>query len=216
MAFKNSFRGRLQKQAEQLLMQKTSYPAAKIRRWKSESPARPGLRVARQPSFGFTISSFGFWLVLVVSSLAIMLCTGCLTAGPPLPAVNLKEPGWIVREGQAIWRRKDGEPGVAGEMLVATAPGGRAFVEFSKPPFPIVTAQTTSSQWEAQFPAQSRRYSGHGAPPKRLIWLYLPRVLLGEQPPANWSWHKDENGWRLENGTTGESVEGFFSSEANG
>jgi hypothetical protein len=134
---------------------------------------------------------------------------GCRDFGPPMPPANLQEPGWTVREGQAVWRKK-GSPGVAGEVLVATRADGRSFVHFTKPPFPMVNAQATPNHWEVNFPAQNKRYSGPGIPPERVIWLHLPRVLLGSAPPKNWIWHQSETAWRLENRATGESVEGVF------
>jgi hypothetical protein len=100
---------------------------------------------------------------------------------------------------------------MAGDVLVATrAEDSRAFVQFSKTPFPFLVGQIADDQWEVEFPAQHQRYSGHGNPPTRLIWLYLPRVLRGEPPPKNWDWKQDASGWRLENTATQEAVEGVF------
>jgi hypothetical protein len=130
----------------------------------------------------------------------------------PLPQADLKEPGWTVRDGQAVWRLPKGQTELAGEVLVATRDNGQTFVEFSKGPFPMVVAQAAPGHWEAAFPPQNKHYSGRGSPPKRLIWLYLPRVLSGQPPPKDWSWHSDANGWRLENRANGESLEGFFAS----
>ncbi|MDB6056500.1 MAG: hypothetical protein JWO95_344, partial [Verrucomicrobiales bacterium] len=79
-----------------------------------------------------------FLWVCVISALA-----GCRTM-KPLPPANLKEPGWTVREGQAVWKRKASEPEIAGEILLATRSDGRAFVQFSKNPFPLVIAQSTT------------------------------------------------------------------------
>ena len=149
------------------------------------------------------------------SRVAPLLClllalgvAGCRTV--PLPAVNLKEPGWTVHEGQAVWRLEHGTREIAGEVLVATQADGRALVQFTKAPFPLVIGQETPNRWQVEFPPQNRHYSGRGKPPKRLIWLYLPRVLAGQQPPANWRWHEDNSGWRLENRASGEALEGYF------
>jgi hypothetical protein len=141
--------------------------------------------------------------------LPLILClTGCNTT-KRLAAVDLKEPGWKIQEGQAVWRMKKGKRDVAGEILVATRPDGRALVQFSKNPFPLVIAQTTGNKWEVVVPTQNKRYSGHGLPPKRLTWLYLPRVLAGEPPPKGWTWQTLPNtGWRLE--SPKESIEGYF------
>ncbi len=136
--------------------------------------------------------------------------SGCRTV-PPLPPVNLQEPGWTVREGQAVWQMKRGAPELAGDILMATRPDGRSFVQFSKSPFPLMIAQATANTWEVQVPTQNKRYSGHGRPPARLIWLWLPRVLSGQPPPKGWTWRKLVNGsWRLENPSSGESLEGYF------
>jgi hypothetical protein len=116
----------------------------------------------------------------------------------------------MVRQGQAVWRLPRGQREIAGELLVATQENGRSFVQFSKGPFTLVTAQATPGRWEVEFPTQNKHYSGRGRPPQRLIWLYLPRVLSGRPPPGNWSWHRDANGWRLDNRAQGESVEGYF------
>ena len=66
-----------------------------------------------------------------------------------------------------------------------------------------MTAQANSGGWEVTAPAQNRRYSGHGLPPARILWLMLPRALAGQPLPENFSWRADSNGWRLENGKTG-------------
>ncbi len=136
--------------------------------------------------------------------------TGCRTLPPPLPAVNLKEQGWTVREGQAVWHLPRGESEIAGELLVATRTNGQTFVQFAKSPFPIVTAQTMDHRWQADFPPQGKHYAGRGTPPHRVIWFQLPRMLRNEAPPKDWTWHHDEKGWRLENRNAGESVEGYF------
>ncbi len=85
-------------------------------------------------------------------------------------------------------------------------------MQFSKSPFAIVVAQENSNQWQAEFPPQNKHYAGRGKPPKRIIWLYLAKVLAGQAPPTGWSWHQDASGWRLVNNANGESLEGFFNS----
>lgn len=141
---------------------------------------------------------------------AAVALTGCRTLLPSLPPADFREPGWAVREGQAVWRLNKGKIELAGEVLVATNPDGRTVVQFSKSPFPLVSAQSTTNRWEVDFPPENRHYSGPGKPPKRLIWLYLPKIIAGESPPRHWSWYGDLNHWRLENRKTGESLEGFF------
>ncbi len=183
-------------------------PKSEFRSPKSERNPKTETRKRKFVS-GAQISDFGF-LYLVLSILATGLLSGCMSLGRRLPPVDLKEPGWTVREGQAVWQRKRGGVGVAGDILVATRPDGRAFVQFSKPPFPLISGQLLPGKWQVEIPPQNRRYSGSGNPPKRILFLYLPRVLAGKPPPENWTWRQDTNGWRLENHVTGESLEGYF------
>lgn len=146
------------------------------------------------------------WLLLPLLG---FLAAGCATVS--LPPVNLKNPGWTVRQGQAVWHRQRGGEGIAGEILVATRSNGRALVQFSKNPFPLVVAQCTARAWTADFPPENKRYSGRGAPPPRIIFLQLPRALSGRPLPKDWSWRKLNNGgWRLENDSSGESLDGYF------
>ncbi len=145
-------------------------------------------------------------------SLSLILLSAGLTAcrTAPLPPVDLAEPGWNVRQGQGVWRARHAAPEIAGEILVATAPENRAFVQFSKTPFPVVVAQTTTNAWQFELPTRNKRYSGRGAPPAGLIWFQLPRALSATPLPADWSWRGSATNWRLENRSTGESLEGYF------
>lgn len=146
----------------------------------------------------------------VAICLLLALGTGCRT-GAPFPPVNFNEPGWTVRQGQAVWKRGRNMPEIAGEIIVATGPDGRAFVQFSKNPFPLLIAQSTATTWQVETPTDNKRYSGHGKPPKRLIFLYVPRALAGLSLPRDWSWQKlENNGWRLQNAANGESLEVYF------
>ncbi len=150
---------------------------------------------------------------MTLDALALLLLvavTGCGTLSPPLPPVNLNDPGWTVHEGQAVWTMKHGKSELAGEVLVATRNDGEAFVQFAKTPFPFLIGRLSHDRWEVQFPARNRRYSGPGAPPRRLLWLYLPRVLAGQPVPPGLSWHRDGDQWRLENPAAAESVEAYF------
>ena len=135
--------------------------------------------------------------------------TGCRTLSP-LPPANLNEPGWTVRQGQAVWRSGSKMPEIAGELLLATKQNGNQFIQFTKTPFPFVIAQKAANHWEVQFPTENKRYSGLGKPPRRLIWFWLPEGLAGTLPPNQWLWHQDANGWHLENRNTGEWLEGYL------
>ena len=148
--------------------------------------------------------------IILFSALLLVLCVPACRTLPPLPSVNLAEPGWTVREGQAIWRPKRAAPEIAGEILVATQHDGRALVQFTKTPFPFVSARTQTNAWQIEFPTQNKRYSGRGEPPARLLWFQLPRVISGAPTLKGWTWHSEAERWRLENVSTGESLEGYF------
>jgi len=149
-------------------------------------------------------------LIVAVCCFLGVAVSGCRTL-PPLPEADLKQPGWVVREGQAVWLQKRGGTEIAGDLLVATRSGGDAFVQFTKNPFPMVTARTSGTQWQIESPLQNRRYTGRGHPPARIIWLVLPQLLADAPPPADWSWkHFDQMKWRLSNQSTGETLEGYF------
>jgi hypothetical protein len=148
-------------------------------------------------------------LTLALAGLWLLGLTAC-RSGPPLPPLNLSEPGWTLRRGEAVWRAKRSAPEVAGEILLATNPDGRTFVQFTKTPFPVIVAQSTPRSWQIEAPAQNRRYSGNGPPPARLIWFQLPQVASGIRPADPWTASRRAHEWRLENRSTGESLEGYF------
>ena len=148
------------------------------------------------------------WSLGICVAFAIYL-VGCATI--PMPSVNLSEPGWTTRQGQVVWRANKDAPEIAGDLMVATNPDGRSFVQFTKTPLPFVVAQSTADAWQIQFVPLNKTYSGRGIPPQRLIWLYLPRCLAGLPPPKSWTWRRlPDNGWHLENRNTGEFLEGYL------
>jgi len=145
-----------------------------------------------------------FWLVSVLG------CGACRTAAP-LAAANLSEPGWTIREGQAVWRPKVEAPEIAGELLVATHRNGQTFLQFTKTPLPLVVARVTTNRWQIEFVTDHREFSGHGKPPSQFGWLHLARCVAGTAPPAKWRWEKfPDDRWRLENLISGETFEGFL------
>ena len=138
------------------------------------------------------------------------LLAGCRTAGP-IPAVNLTEPGWRIQRGQAIWRREASAPDVAGELLVATHPDGRACIEFTKTPLPFLIAQVDPRGWSIRWVLEDRQYSGRGKPPKRLLWLHLPGQLRGDPADAGMRFRSiPPDRWELENLRTAERLEGYL------
>jgi hypothetical protein len=147
--------------------------------------------------------------------LAFFLLSGLCLAGcqtiPPLPPVNLSDPGWTVRQGQAVWRRAPDAPEIAGELLVAVNPDGHSFVQFTKTPLPFVVAQTTSNSWQINFVPNNKIYSAHGHPPASLFWLHLPACLAGAPTPKHWHWERlKDGGFRFQNLSTGEFLDGYL------
>lgn len=83
-------------------------------------------------------------------------------------------------------------------------------LELSKPPFVIATAQTGPTGWQLAFPSQGRLYAYAGTPPTRLIWFQLIQVLRGDPAGKGWVWSTNQAGWRLEQKSTGATLEGFL------
>jgi hypothetical protein len=84
-------------------------------------------------------------------------------------------------------------------------------VQFTKTPIPFVIAQATSNAWQIHIVPNNQTHTGRGKPPVQILWLHLPRCLAGTPPPKFLTWHPLPNdGWRLENQLTGESLEGYL------
>ena len=148
-------------------------------------------------------------LLTLLPLLLPLLLAGCRT--PPAPPLDLHGPGWLVRQGQAVWTAGEGEQGVAGELLVACGPGGACFVQFAKPPFTIVTAQAKAETWTVEMPQARRRFEGRSRAPAQFVWFALAEAISGETLGAGWQFKRAEaDGWRLANPATGESLEGYF------
>lgn len=149
---------------------------------------------------------------LSLLALCACLCTvpSACRLLPTLPPVDLTQPGWSVKQGQAVWKFKKDAPEIAGEILLATKGAGQTYVQFTKGPFPMATGQTTSRGWQLERGDSKARYSGPGRPPTRIIILQLAGLLAGQPPPPGWSWQQTEKNWRLENKKTGEFLEGFL------
>ena len=140
----------------------------------------------------------------------LALCAGC---GTPvrLPPVDLNRPGWSTQQGQALWQPPRHRPEMAGDLLLATNVNGDFFIQFTKTPFTVATAEVSGGKWQIQFGAQEYHRSGRGAPPHVFVWFELPRALGGATPDAPWKWGRQPGGpWRLENPRSGEMLEGRF------
>ncbi len=146
----------------------------------------------------------------VVAALAAIACCGCRSL-PLQPPIDLSGPGWILREGQAVWRPRAGADGIAGDLLVATHPDGRSVVQFTKTPLPFIVAQRTARGWQTQIIPRNKTYSGRGAPPARLLWLHLPEALERGSTLEGFRFTTNATGgWRFERRATGECLEGYF------
>jgi len=127
-----------------------------------------------------------------------------------MPPADVSGPGWTILQGQAVWRLDRDAPEIAGEILVATNTTGHAFVQFTKTPFPLIVARSTPDAWQLEVPTKNRRYSRPGEPPAKILWFRIVPAISGSALPRNFIWKSSETGWRLENNSTGESLEGFF------
>lgn len=128
--------------------------------------------------------------------------------------MDLSEPGWTIRQGQAVWKPRRGAEGVAGDLLVAMHWNGRNVVQFTKPPLPFVAARSDTNSWQVQYVAQNKTYSGRGQPPERILWLQLPvnlSTFLSARKDTDWSISRDRGGsWQFTNEVSGESLDGFL------
>jgi hypothetical protein len=148
-------------------------------------------------------------LFAILGLLLLTTLSGCLT-GPPLPEVNLSEPGWTIRQGQAVWQTGRKSPEIAGELLLATRADGSTFVQFTKTPFPVATAQSTAAGWKIEFPPQNRHFAAPGKPSARIVWFQLANSVEGKPAAKGWTWRDAGANWELKNSSSGESLEGYF------
>jgi hypothetical protein len=138
------------------------------------------------------------------------MCASCRT-GPPLPPVDFSSLHWQLRQGQAVWKPTKNRPELGGDLLLATNADGSYFVQFSKTPFTLATAQVAKGGWQIEFGDGHHTWRGRGAPPNRFVWFQLPDALAGKQPGHHWKFTRQkDDSWRFENARTGETLEGMF------
>lgn len=139
----------------------------------------------------------------------LLLGGGCQTTKRSLFTVS--GPEWKVQEGQALWRPRRGMPEIGGDLVLASHPDGRSFLQFAKTPMTLVSVQTTPERWLIQFPPKGWAFSGHGHPSTRFAWLHLPAALAGRPLTKAMRFELKSGGsWRLENTRSGETLEGFL------
>ena len=154
-------------------------------------------------------SRFGLGASLVVGLWSLVFASGCRTV-PELPRVDLSQPGWTMRQGQAVWKANADAPEIAGELLLATHPQRGMVLQFLKTPFPVVVAQTSAGAWKIAFSGE-REFAGRGEPPDRISWFRLGAALEGRDLTRGWSFRKaGDRNWRLQNERTGEFIEGYL------
>jgi hypothetical protein len=152
----------------------------------------------------YSLSACGFILLLALPG------AGCRTT-KPLPPLDLSAPGWRVQQGQAVWKPPQNRPELAGDLVLATNTNGNFFIQFSKTPFPLATAEWNNHEWEIQFGTDEYVWRGSGDPPERFLWFQLPRALAGEELNDGWKFERGfGNLWHLENSRTGETLAGEF------
>lgn len=145
-----------------------------------------------------------------VSLACLLLLVGCRTV-PELPPVDISQPGWEVRQGQAVWRPKAKAPELSGELLWASHPDGRFLLQFLKTPITLVEAQGSEAGWQISFPPQGRSISGSGQPWERLGWLHLAGALQRRRIAAGWTFTQgNTRAWKFSNARTGEMIEGYL------
>jgi len=142
--------------------------------------------------------------------LALGLLFSCRTA-PPLSPADFSSPGWRLRQGQAVWKSSRTRPELAGDLLLGVNANGNDVIQFSKIPFALASAQVADGRWQIEFGAGQHSWRGQGKPPKQFIWFQLARILAGMPAEAPWKFTPlADNAWRLENGRTGEFLDGQF------
>jgi hypothetical protein len=153
----------------------------------------------------------GLWRCWGAALISLLLVAGCSTIPQPSPSINLSQPGWKLRQGQALWRRSARAPELAGDIVLALHLDGRSWLQFAKTPLPLLDASRSSQGWQIEFVPEKRSFSGKGVPSARLIWLHLAEALNGIAPPKPLRFEKlADEGSRLENRSSGETLTVYF------
>lgn len=148
-------------------------------------------------------------LELLVVFASLLLLNGCASL-PPQPAMDISQPGWVIREGQAAWKKSPGSPALAGKLLVALNTDGRNVVQFQPSTGDSVLAQFSTNFWQVRLPGEAKVRTGRGELPQNSIWLQLPEGLLGNSAmDTEWMMVRERGKpFRFHHDATGESLEG--------
>ena len=146
---------------------------------------------------------------LVLATIVLATLAGCSSL-PPQPPMNLAEPGWVVREGLAVWQPKPEAAAIRGSLRVAMHWNGRSVVQFNTSTGLLVSAQSTTNAWQVQLAAQNKLVTGRGKASQQYVWLQLPEGLLGNSAEeTDWIMTRERGGpWSFKNDLTGETLEG--------
>lgn len=143
-----------------------------------------------------------------LSLLAGVLLAGCASPSPTPPPAEVAE--WQTQTGQAVWQARRHTPPLAGELVLVRRANGDFLLQFSKSPLTLVEATRVGKRWRVAFPGQSRQFRGSGAGTPRLLWLWLPVALEGGALPADVTFTRQADHWRLVHARTGETLEGYL------
>lgn len=136
--------------------------------------------------------------------LAVLLA-GC--APIHMPKIDLSEPQWDVRNGQALWKQPSGGMQLTGDLLVAENPRGDMYISLTKSLIPIFMARTWERTWSIDFVARGQSHQGRGKPPsRRFVWFALPDILQGQAPPPPWTVTRKGSQYRIADVRTGEEI----------
>ena len=122
--------------------------------------------------------------------LLALFCVSCRTA-TPLPPADLSAPGWHIQQGQAIWKPPGHRPEMTGDLLLATNANGNFFLQFTKDPFPLASAEVLDGRWQISFGVDEQAWRGQGEPPARFAWFQLPSALLDGKSFWHLAFHLD-------------------------
>ncbi len=179
----------------------SEYTLAATRRRLSRRHGLAGRRGGRRSC----IFDFPFFIMVL---LVAVIAGGCAT--PPLAPANLSAAGWRVQQGQAVWRPSQNRREIAGDLIMATNSDGDCFIQFTKTPLTLATAQIPGGRWQLEFGNDQYSWRGSGAPPDRFVWFQLPRAFSGAPLQGDWHFQTSANGWQFDNSRTGENLEGEF------
>jgi len=147
----------------------------------------------------------------MLSNLRLIIVGICLTlmacAQQPMPTINLQTEGWQLWFGQALWQPPKDRPRVAGDILLALHSNGDRFIELTKTPVVIFSAQTHGQQWSLSTIDRDRAVRGRGQPTERFVWFYLPQYLADKSAlPSGWEVSDQGDMVDFSNPKTGETI----------